>query len=210
MKTQCPACRRIYNVASEHLNRRTHCKICGVEFAIVEYIQPEIVELQDVGQNSNAHAPNQSQSGFQVIKKEEKTVEEAAPETPSSGRKRGCIGCLGVLLIFYIIGAFISRNDPPPSLAKQYSSWAIMHCVPAIDKQARYGSDWASIFTVDLFPHAKWLDPETKTILRYSGSDYRDALRFKNAFGTWEPMWYLCDFNVETKEVVKVEVWEKR
>lgn len=57
MKTQCPACRRIYNAAPDYVNKRTRCKSCGVDFVMLEYVQPEETSVKEDERTAGAASP---------------------------------------------------------------------------------------------------------------------------------------------------------
>lgn len=87
-----------------------------------------------------------------------------------------------------------------------WSSEASLACKPLIEKQALIDFKWEGWVAVDtIFTKFAWRNAD-EGILTY----YGDKVRFQNAFGTWLPHWYWCDFDPETKIATVVELQQRQ
>jgi hypothetical protein len=77
---------------------------------------------------------------------------------------------------------------------------ASVYCATEIEKLPEYTMEWTDGMLETKFSRYGWADEE-RGALRYAG----DKARFQNGFGAWVNVFYLCDFDPESKSVIRVE-----
>jgi len=85
--------------------------------------------------------------------------------------------------------------------AERYAGSAGIFCSGAIERQARYGTEWTDGVLEKKFSHYKWYDA-SRSQITYMG----DKVRFQNGFGAWENYIYECDFDPRNDSVLGVRV----
>ena len=84
--------------------------------------------------------------------------------------------------------------------ADEHQFFAERRCQEALEQRAKYGAEWMDgpMFTSAL---NRWKDQD-RGHLSYFG----DQLRFQNVFGTFQRVWYRCDYAPERKQVLQAQV----
>ena len=76
-------------------------------------------------------------------------------------------------------------------------------CIPALEQRAKYGFEWTDSYQEPKFDRRamQWKDQE-KGHLSYFG----DKLRLQNVFGTFQQVWYRCDYDADNHIVLHTRI----
>jgi hypothetical protein len=149
---------------------------------------------------------------------------KAEQQAKSKQTATGCLGCLGVVFVLWLIGMFTgsqkSDSTPPPAgssataptapkiddakcrqelgcWAEKFTVEASVRCKRAVEGLAKYQAEWTDGFLETKFSHYRWKNKDAG-VVTYIG----DKVKFQNGFGAWQMMLYECDFDTNTKESV--------
>lgn len=103
----------------------------------------------------------------------------------------------------------VTKRDNRPS-AKDAAErvWADLHlhCTREIERQASVRHRWRDgILRGERFHVHGWVEGSASSIRIYG-----DLVEFQNRMGVWIPIRYVCDFDVDSRRVERVEVDEGR
>lgn len=152
-----------------------------------------------------------------VRAKAEANAKKAEADKKNKNAAIGCVGCLGIVFVLWLIGALSGsqKGDSSPGRAtssqsaavsdeacrQQLSCWGDKHMIAAsvrcddvVEALAKFTAEWTDGFLDQKFSRYRWKD-QSKGIVTYIG----DKVRFQNGFGAWQNMVYECDFDPATQ-----------
>lgn len=146
------------------------------------------------------------------------STKAAACPKCGAGRKvsEGPSGCF--IFVLLTIGFFVWYSafvyEPPESepissdadckrdiqcWGERHASSAAGRCKPQIERLAQYSHEWIDGIGAPMFARWGWRDAESGA-LAYMG----DRLRLENGFGAWQNHIYVCYYQPQGQQVIKV------
>ncbi|HVI27098.1 hypothetical protein [Hansschlegelia sp.] len=83
-------------------------------------------------------------------------------------------------------------------IGREKSAIANAYCSMAVERLAKYQSEWTDGWVEQKFPYYRW-GSQTGIVTYYGG-----AIKFQNGFGAWQNMIYECDFDIRRDRPVDV------
>lgn len=145
-----------------------------------------------------------------------KTCPHCGVKDPAIGAKQKLGGCLVLIVIFFLIWAFVGKDsdDEEKTAATpkecsntdtqcnfdKYMVDAITKCKPLVERAAKFEFEWTDGMFDPMFSHAKI--NSKKNELTFVG----DKVKFANGFNAKSVMTYSCTLDLKTQNVTDFQI----